>query len=811
MRHLLIVVFALSVSFFSNFQTACAQNQISGAVADAAGQPLPAATVLLLNAPDSALIKGQFSAADGAFVFEQAAPGDYRLRVSVLGFSDYVSGVFSLDNAPGKKDLGVLVLQEDAAALGEVQVVAKRPFLEQKVDRTVVNVANSITNAGGTALQVLQRSPGVQVNQLTNAISLAGKEGVVVMINGKISRQPAEAIVQMLAGMNADNIDRIELIHTPPANFEAEGNAGIINIILKSSGDEGLNGGYSVSGGYGRGEKYGAGAYFNYRKKRLNWFGNYEYNFTLNPQVFTNYRGVRQGGDLLETETVSERPHTPTGVQNARLGADFQLSPKTVVGVLGTFFDRDWYMEAVNDVVYSKNGAVESRLLMPNTETNRSRSFAGNINLAQQFSPGQSLNVDADYIHYDINNPSAYELRNLDAAGNPTAQSALRIGKKTPIRVAVGKADYTVGWGKNLKLETGGKFTVLRFDNDVRVESREPPQDWQVIPDLTSLFRLDEKVAGAYFSFSAKINAKTDLKAGLRYEFTNTNLGSAEQPNVVDRAYGSWFPSVFVLRKLTENQELNLSYSRRITRPQINQLAPWLIFIDPTTLLGGNPGIQPSFTDALKLDYGFKSWRFSLSYSIENETITHVPVVDAQTNRQINRPDNLDRQRVAGANLYVPLHPAPWWEMQNNFFVNATAIDFELEGEKFRLQNVNYGFNTTQTFTLPRRFTLEISGNYYAPGYWGIAYWKATGSANVGLEKRFGDKWGKLRFSATDLFESTNWFGATRQPDINLLTDVSFQFAERTFLLSWTNTFGNKKLKSARERQTGAAEEMQRI
>ena len=801
---------ALSITLFFS-QAAQSQNTVRGLVQDAQNQFLPAATALLLDAKDTSLVKGMICNEQGAFLFKDVAAGNYLVEVNLLGYAPASSKPFSVNSSENAIDLGHITLNEDIAVLGEVAVVAKRPFLEQKIDRTVVNVANSITNAGGNALEVLQRSPGVQVNRLTKSISLVGKEGVVVMINGKISRQPADAVVQMLEGMNANNIDRIELIHTPPANFEAEGNAGIINIVLKSTGDAGLNGGYSANGGYGRGEKYGAGAYFNYRKNKVNWFGNYEYNFDLNPQVFTNYRGVQQNGDFLETESYSDRPHTPTSVQNARLGADFQVSPKTVIGVLGSFLDRNWYMEAENDITYSKNGVVGNRLRMPNTETNRNQSFAGNINLTHQFSKNQSLNLDADIIHFDINNPSHYDVLSLDAAGTVTPQYELRISKKTPIRVAVAKADYALSFSENLKLEAGGKVTSMRFDNDVRVDSLPPQQNWLVIPSLTSLSNLDEDVVGAYTTFSAKINDKTDFKAGLRYEYTNTNLSSVEAPNLVDRQYGSWFPSAFLTRKLSEAQSLNFSYSRRITRPQIRRLAPWLIFSDPTTTEGGNPALQPSFTNALKLDYGFKSWKLGVSYSIEKDPMRFVPEVDAKTNRQVNRHQNLDNEKVVSANLYVPLHPAKWWVMSSNVYVNSTEINFELEGKKLQLSTVTYGFNSTHTFTLPRRFTLELSGNYDSPGFWGVAKWKATGSANVGIQKDFGEQWGKLRFAASDLFLSTNWFGTTSQPEINLLVKSSYRFAERTFLLSWTNTFGNKKLKSARQRQTGSAEEMRRI
>lgn len=799
--------FALLLAITCMAQT---QAQVTGQILDARSQPVAGATVLLRQAADSVLVKGNIADAEGRFAFGDIADGQYCILVSMIGYYNLRSEVFLLEK--GKKDLAPLTLRETTALLGEAVVSAKRPFLEQKVDRTVVNVANSVTNAGSNALEVLQRSPGVQVNRLTKSIALVGKEGVVVMINGKISRQPADAVVQMLEGMNADNIDRIELIHTPPANFEAEGNAGIIHIVLKTNGEEGLNGGYSANAGYGRGEKYGASGYFNYRKKRLNWFGNYDYNFNLNPQVFTNYRGVIQGEDLVETESYSRRPHTPTSTQNARLGLDFQVSKKTVVGVLATFFDRNWYMEAENDISYSRNGVLESRLLMPNTETNHTRSLAGNLNLTHQFSSRHSLNFDADLIRFDINNPSDYDLLELDALNNRSPLYQLRISKTTPINVAVAKADYTADFGKKGRLETGLKLTSMGFDNDVRVDSLfSKQQEWTVLSRYTSMAELDESVAGAFASYSVKIGPKTDVKAGLRYEHTDTHLGTVEQPDIVKRRYGSWFPSVFVSRELAENQAFNFSYSRRIGRPQIRHLAPWLIFSDPTTTQGGNPAVQPSFTDAVQLSYKVKSWHMSLSYSVEQGAIRYVPVVNTATNRQENQPRNVTDERVVSANLSFPLHPARWWELRSNLFANLMETRLNLEGQQVTVGNLNSGFNLVNTLTLPRHLSLEIAGYFNSPGYWGVMRWRATGSLDVGIQKDFGEKWGKLRFGVQDLLLTTNWYGTTRQPTANLMVDASFQMAERPFMLSWTNTFGNGKLKASRQRQTGAAEEMQRL
>jgi hypothetical protein len=801
-----LIVLALSLS---NAQLS-AQAEIVGKVTDKSGKTLPFANILLLNAQDSSFVKGDIAKDDGSFSIQNVPLGAYLCEISRLGFAPTYSTSFQLTAQYLSHNLNKVVLLE-AADLTTIEVVAKRPFLEQKIDRTVVNVANTITNAGGNALEVLQRSPGVQVNRQTKTISLVGKEGVVVMINGKITQQPADAIVQLLEGMNADNIDRIELIHTPPANFEAEGNAGIINIVLKTTGDAGFNGGYAVGVGYGRGEKYNGSVYFNSRSKYVNLFGNYSYNLNNNPQIFTNYRGVNQVGNFIETETSSDRYATPTAVQNAQLGADFQVSKNTVIGILGTFYDRNWVMEANNAIKYSKNGSIESQLRMPNDEINHAQSFSGNINMMHRWAKTQTLNFDADIIYVERNNPSNYTVNALDANNRETPQFKLRIANKTPINVRVAKVDYTNDVTEKIKFETGAKLTSMQFDNNVRVDSLPAQKDWILLTDFTSLYHLNESVFGAYATISAKINAKTDAKAGLRYEDTKTNLGSEQQPNLVDRHYGSWFPSVFLSRKISDIQSLNLSYSRRITRPQLGWLAPWLIFSDPTTLQGGNVALQPAFTDALKLNYAFKSWSIGVAYSIEDQPMRWVPNVDTKNNRQISRPENLDKEHVLGANLNLPFHPTKWWDMQNNAYVNSTKLNFKIDGKPLEVKNINYGFNTTNAFTLPQKWSLEISANYNSPGYWGVMKWQANGTVNAGIEKNFGDKWGKLRFNVNDIFQTSDWDGETQQPEVNLFVRSAYRVAERVFMLSWSSKFGNNKLKSERKRQTAAAEERERL
>lgn len=794
---------------FEIYSVCTGQSQIIGKVTEVSGAPLGYANILLLQARDSTFIKGEIAGDDGTYSFKGIADGDYLCEFSMVGYPNKYSKPFKITATSATIDMGITTMDESITLEG-VEIVAKRAFLEQKIDRTVVNVSNSITNAGGNALEVLTRSPGVRVNRLTKTITLVGKEGVIVMINGKISRMPADAVVQMLEGMNADNIDRIELIHTPPANFDAEGNAGIINIVLKNTGDEGLNGNYFAKGGYGRGGKHGLGLNFNFRKQKWNTFGGYDYNYNRTPQVFTNNRGIYQGNDFLQTDTKSTRTHTPTKTQNAKFGVDYQLSKKTVVGFLGNFSERDWYMDATNETIQTKNGNIESRINMPNTEVNLMRTYTGNINLTHTFGPDHNFTLDADYVKVNIHNPSEYIVNSSKGTGPFLPDYRLSLQKDTPIDVFVTKADYLFKI-KNVSFEAGGKYTKLAFDNDIRIDSLTPGNNKFLLQEYTSLAHLDENIKAGYISAAFNLGSKTDLKAGLRYEHTITNLGTVQQPDIVDRNYGSWFPSIFLTRRISEQQSLNLSYSRRIFRPQISQLAPFLVFTDPTTLLGGNPALQPSFTDAYKIDYSINSWRIGVSYSTERFPVRWVPVVDAARNRQVNTTKNLESEKVLGGNIYVPFHPAKWWEMTSSVYVNISSTKLTIEKTNIVLDNINYGFNINNTFILPNSYSMELTGNYNAPSYFGLAKFQATGALNIGIQKNLGANWGKVSMNVSDLFLSTNWIGSTSQPQNNILVDLSFRFAERTFMLSWTNTFGSQKLKSSRDRQTGAAEEMKRM
>ncbi len=283
-----------------------AQHTLSGSATDAASQPLPFANVLLLSSPDSSFVTGNTTDEKGEFTFATDREGTFLLKITALGYENYLSEPFVLSAAQLVRRFDNLVLREGGIALSEVRVKGERPLFVRQIDRTVINIANQINTAGSSALEILERSPGVVVNRQRSTIAMLGKNGVNVMLNGKMQYMPADALFAFLAGLNADNIQSIELITTPPANLDAQGNAGYINIVLKSNPDEGLSGSYALSAGYGRGETGNASLSLNYRKKKVNVFGNYSYLRSGQEQYTDLERRTGQGAEMLNTLLTSD-------------------------------------------------------------------------------------------------------------------------------------------------------------------------------------------------------------------------------------------------------------------------------------------------------------------------------------------------------------------------------------------------------------------------------------------------------------------------------------------------------------------------
>lgn len=785
------------------------QNQLTGVILENDDVPLEFANVLLQDHTDSSLVVGTMTESDGTFLIEDVADGNYFLTFSMVGFQTKTISSIEL--------YGQTIFQvpktilSTGVELAEVEVVARKPLYEQKIDRLVVNVENSIVSSGSTALDILERSPGVIVNRQNNAISLVGKEGVVVMMNGKISYMPVDAVVQLLAGMSSDQIVSIELITTPPANYDAEGNAGFINIVLKKRSDIGLNGSYSFTGGYGKGGVTNDQINFNYRKNKVNVFGSYSYLWENQNQFFSNDRTLAFDGTTFTNANRSDRDPIQRN-HNVRLGLDLELSERTIIGLLVGGYDNKWTMDAINQNIQSINGEIDEQVTLNLVERNQWAHQNANINLKHDFNDESSMSMDFDYLKYRDENPTEYVIDYFDPSGAFDRQELTLSDKVTPIEILVGKIDFTQKVSEKIGLEFGVKVTDSRFENGVRVETNNG-NGWEADPTLTNVSNLNEMILAGYTALDIQISDQTSFKGGLRYEHTDSRLDIDTEGRVVDRQFGALFPSLFLSHQMNDNQSLGLSFSRRITRPTFNDMAPFIIFMDPNTFFSGNAGIQPALSNSAKIDYRFKSAVLSLQYSVEDSTIARFQErVVNETNKSFLEPVNLNQTKTFSATLGFPLNITNWWDIRLNFIYVNNSVEANYFGTPTSNSQSQFQTNGAFSFTLPNDFSVELAGNYFGPSlFGGFAKMSSTYIVNFGIQKKISDRAGTIRFNVSDIFDSYRWGVTTEIEGRDFTSFNTFDFSQRTFSLTYSRNFGNQKLKSARQRGTGSEEERRRV
>lgn len=794
--------------FFALIALAAAGQSVKGTVREPDGKAIPFASVLLLSKTDSTLVKGVISDETGRFLINNIQEGAYRVAVFAVGYAKVYTPAFSL-TANDLHELPAMVLATETNQLAEVNVVAKRPLFEQQMDKLVVNVENMLTAAGGSALDVLERSPGVTVNRQNGGLSLNGKNGVLVMIDGRLNRLPMEAVVQMLSGMNASNIDRIELIANPPAQYDAEGDAGLINIVLKKNINEGANGSYTLSAGLGQFERLNGSVLLNYRKKNLNLFGDYSVLHSRTWMEFIGDMRISNEGVVSLWDFNSQNYHRRQ-THNARLGFDYSLSPNTVIGGQLTGFFNGFYEDANRLTNIRQSGPLVERSTMGDDGKNIWHHQMVNGNVRHTFAGKQQLSLDVDYLIYNNQNPHDYTNLSAFPQQGTTKTDLTNIKKESPIGIWVLKADYGQALGKQHRLDAGVKSTRMQLSNDLRI-SHNRDGTWQPDAALSQLYDLDEVIDALYVNTQFQLPKDQKLQAGLRYEYTRTDLGEPGEPPVVRRRYGSFFPSVFWTKDLNKTSSLRLAYSRRIARPQYSLLAPWVVFTSPYTFVTGNPNLLPTFTDAVEATYRFKSsYLLTVRYTHDRNALDRFRMlVDSTSGTSVGRPENINSINGLTTTFTFPLRLTDWWQMQTNLVAYGQSIETVAEGKPISLRILAGNGLTASTFTLSKTWTAELSLFYTTPSFMGIARMKAMGSVNAGLKKKFKNG-GNLLVNVTDLFWTNRMRVITDNPAVGQVGSWGLNFEPRVVQFTYTNTFGKKTVKAANRRATGSEEERSR-
>ncbi len=798
-----IYLFIIVALIFTNI---ChAQTKIQGTVTDEKKQILSGSSVVLLTASDSSLVESILSDKAGAFVFQVNDPGRYLIAISYTGCKDLFLEVMAVAN--NMVQLGVLVLFKESHELQEITVIGRRPYLEQQIDRTVVNVKSSISNIGGSVLEVLEKSPGMRVDYNNNALIMAGKSGVKVMVNGKLSYLSESALIDMLRGIQAPSVDRIELITTPPAKYDAEGNAGYINIVLNQNPDEGFNGNYFLTAGAFEGTYFATGTDMNWRKKKVNIYGSLGGSRNAQLQTFRTYRSIINNNVETETSILSNRDPYQLNF-NARLGMDLQVTPKTVIGFLVSGYNNRWHMHAKNNSKTYNDGSLDSIVNIGNTETNHWKNEMGNINLQSKLNENATIVFNADYLHYYNVNPTDYDNDFFDGQGAFLKSTVTKSSKETDIKILPIQLDYLFKIKKS-QWEAGVKSTRSSFTNDVFVA--EKIQDtWHTDDEFTGVYYLKENIHAAYISGTFSGNEKNQFKAGLRYEYTTTKLDRDKVKNLVYRKYGDIFPSAYWSHSINKNDKINFSYSRRITRPTFNNLAPFLIFFDPNTFISGNANLKPATTDALKLDYVHKGYSFSLSYSYEKNSIGNFQeeVIPAE-NRILIIAQNLDYTQTINVTVNLPFPVTKFWYSFITLGGNYQWARADFTGHEQKASLFNYSVAGAQTFTLPAKFSVELSGFYNSSTFWGISILKPMGKLSMAVQKKFKNS--SLKFLVDDVFSTMALQFKSDDPEIPFHGISNLRISSRIFKLTYTASFGNRILKQKRDRTTASEEERKRV
>jgi len=790
------------------------RGQVSGTLTDTNSSPLPFATVVLLKSSDSTIVRSALSDEKGHFAISAVPSGAYVIKVSSMGFANYFSPAIVLDQSHPSYDAGTILLKTSGKQLGEVVIRASKPLVQQEAGGLVVNVQNSLMTKGSSVLQVLARSPGVIIDQQSSAISLNGKSGVMVMLDGKLLRLSADQVAALLNGMTADDIDKIELLATPPAKYDADGNAGLINIVTKKNKQAGTSGSITASAGYGKGDKASADINLNHNSGKISLNATYDYahdhSYALLLAQGTENVPIIGGPTTFHYNGQSNHPADYQGFGG---GLDYHASAATTIG------GRVYYSigsSQNNGHNFGNYALPDSNLLFDSQLTSTSHTYYlhPSLYLEQTISKDQKLNVDLDYFSHNSNSPTQVQSNFSDSLFG----SRQRNLANARIKVSVAQVDYTNQFNKRLQLESGIKGTYTFSQSTAAIENLVNGQWVPIGAGTSNDLATREIIAAGYAVLNWKPDSLTSLSAGARYEYSsNTTDHSLNAQYFVDRKLGRLFPDVFLSRKLNANDGVQLSYTERITRPSFADLASYVAYNDPVSVFTGNPALKPTITHNLKLAYNANDYLFSLIYSHDTDPIEGVQGVPGPTRGLVYlTPENADWQNNMVAQVTVPVKAAAWWEMNYNFFGGWHRYRITYFPVLLVKSYFSYSINFTESFKLPRQYAVELSGYYNSASYGGNYRSNGNAICNLGFKKELENNRGSFQLSISDIFSGASYRGH----DGALITDafnsdvyVNYR-AESSFRpivkLSYSRSFGSNNKKASRD-TNGTKDEQQRL
>jgi iron complex outermembrane recepter protein len=787
--------------------------KVTGNIKDGGNQKvIEAATIALLRAKDSATVKLTYSEKSGQFQFEDIKAGNYLVMATSVGHAKTYSPAFALA-AGAEINVGTLQLVPQEKNLKGVTVVAKKPFIEQKIDKMVVNVDAAVTNAGSTALEILEKSPGITVDKDGN-ISLKGKAGVRIYIDGRPSYLSGADLANLLKNMQANQLDQLEIMTNPSAKYDAAGNAGVINIKLKKSKMLGFNGSLSSSYTQGMVPRFNESANINFRKNKLNLFANASYSNNRQVQEIVIMRNFRNKDTKELLSIFDQKADLRNHRQNLdmRIGADYSLSKKTTIGALFTgFYNPEKVRNTNNTYLRDKSGTVNALTTATSDMNNKWHNFSGNLNLRHVFdSTGRELTADVDYSIYRSVSKQTLANNYFDASGIKLAPSDTLVGNiPSNINIFSAKVDYTQPVLRNGKLEAGIKASFVKTDNDARYDSLI---NNVLVPDFgrTNYFVYEEQIQAAYLNLQKPLSKKWDMQLGLRLENTVAKGKQLTTGETFDRNYTQLFPTAYFSYKMNAANTFSINYGRRIERPDYSDLNPFFFFLDRYTYQAGNPRLSPQFSHNIELTHTFKGFlNTTLNYSKTTDMLQDIFEQNEATQETFIKKDNIASGEQFGLAVNAGLQPVKWLSV--NVYANVSRNRFQgfVNNADVDLTNTMFTGNVSTQINFGKGWKGSVDGFYRGGGLDGVLAISPLWAANAGISKMVLKNKGTVRVAMRDIFWTQRFKGTAQYAYI----DTWFrQWRDsQQVTVGFTYRFGKGKAGASRRKIGGADEEKGRV
>lgn len=762
--------------------------------------PVEQATVTLLTLPDSLPLQTQTSLANGSFGFKNLCAGKW-LRISATGFAT------RLVMAPTDTSFLVVRLVPVIKELSSVTVSAERRTLQSYPDRTVIRVDNTPSHAASNALDILERSPGVAVDR-DGQISMQGKQGTLLLIDGKKVYVNAQEAANLLRSVSAQQIDHIELIPQPSAKYDASGTAGLIHIHTKSGRNRGWSGNSSLvfsAGKYGRAN---VNSTVFYQQQKISAALSYATGYTRNSyEIFIN-RLYRTSDNKTGTQYNQHTFNPVTQVPHAiRANVDYRISPaKTLSFMANTYFsDLTDGGKTATHIAEPTQGNYRGSTDFSNHITRLN--YSGGISYRQQLGKkGDEYSVDADYSYFNRSNTQTNHNYLFDSANAPVnTPYLLRGNNPSHIHVYSARFDLVKTGNHGLRWETGAKLSYVRTSNRSDYENYTGSA-W-VQDARSNHFNYAEKIMAAYLSMK-KTAGSWNVSAGVRLEHTMANGAQLQNNQSFRKQYTNLFPSVSIAKTLDNRQTLLLSYSRRIDRPNYQDLNPFQFILNQFTFQQGNPLLSPQFTHSAEAGWSGRNLAAKYYFSHITDLISDNIYQDTSLQLSFQQKDNVAIKTIHGISLN--LSTRVWNKLALHFYTNIfyNHLRGSIDKETFRVETVSGSVNITAQVPLPKSWSVDLAANYQHRNYLSaLLYDKGSANLALGVGKQFlANKW-NLRLIVRDpfLWQRVYYTSYDKGVDFSLkqLTD------SRQLSLSISYRFGKDASRSS-TRKSSAAEEQAR-